>query len=244
MSSVCFVLFLGLLTWKTDWDRPVVALIQFLQHSWRHYVGFVRDLVKARSVGFVETAVEHVGLFFVAKKAGADQRFTIDARASNRHFLRPSSGPLLTGERTLRSITPDVVLECSSPDEKEVSLARRKSRADFTEVSLQLLDPSEWRSAAYGRFFREQNIIVLEARFILYAVRYAESCRPPGCLLILSDNLALVLALSKRRSKHLALLYGHASNLCVWLQGRFCLIVQVDTVRVEWFRQGKSLLRP
>ena len=36
------------------------------QHSGRHYVGFVRDLVKAGCVGFVETAVAHVGLFFFA----------------------------------------------------------------------------------------------------------------------------------------------------------------------------------
>ena len=64
---------------------------------WRHYVGFVRNLVKAGSVEFVERAVEHVGLFFVAKKAGA-QRFIIDARACSRHFLTPPSGPLLTGE--------------------------------------------------------------------------------------------------------------------------------------------------
>ena len=41
-------------------------------------MGFVRDL-KAGSVGFVEAALEHVGLFFVAKKAGA-QRFFFDAR--------------------------------------------------------------------------------------------------------------------------------------------------------------------
>ena len=61
------------------------------QHSRRHYVGFVRDMAKA---GYV---VEYVGLFFVAKKAGA-QRFFIDARASNRHFLNPPSGPLLTSE--------------------------------------------------------------------------------------------------------------------------------------------------
>ena len=60
-------------------------------------MGFVRVMVKAGSIGFVEDAVEHVGLFFVAKKAGA-QRFTIDARASNRHFLKPPSGPLVTKE--------------------------------------------------------------------------------------------------------------------------------------------------
>ena len=49
--------------------HPVVAWIQF--SSTRHCVGFFRDLVKAASVGFVEDAVEHVGLFFVAQKAGS-----------------------------------------------------------------------------------------------------------------------------------------------------------------------------
>ena len=52
-------------------------------------MGFIR-------VGFVEMAVEHFGLFFVAKKVEA-QRFIIDARASNRVFLNPPSGPLRTG---------------------------------------------------------------------------------------------------------------------------------------------------
>ena len=53
--------------------------------------------MKDGSVGFVETAVERVGLFFVARKAGA-QRFIKDARASNRHVLNPPCGPVLTGE--------------------------------------------------------------------------------------------------------------------------------------------------
>ena len=52
------------------------------QHSRRHYVGFICDLVKAGSVGFVATAVELFGLCVVAKKAGA-QGFIIDMRASN-----------------------------------------------------------------------------------------------------------------------------------------------------------------
>ena len=51
------------------------------QHSRRHYVGFVRDLVKAGSLRFVESAVEHVGR----------QRFIIDARASNRLFFESST---------------------------------------------------------------------------------------------------------------------------------------------------------
>ena len=36
------------------------------QHSQRHFVGLVRDLVTAGSVDFVEDAVEHVGLFLVS----------------------------------------------------------------------------------------------------------------------------------------------------------------------------------
>ena len=54
--------------------------------------------------------------------------------------------------------------------------------------------------AGYGGLSREENVIVLEARSIWYAVRYAESNYRPGRLLILSDNLALVLALCKGRS--------------------------------------------
>ena len=73
-------------------------------------------------------------------------------------------------------------------------------------MSLQLLDPSGWKLAAYGGFFREENIIVLEARSILYAVRYAESGHPPGRLLVLSVNLALAPAFCKVRSKHFTLL--------------------------------------
>ena len=67
------------------------------QHCRRHYKGFICDVEKAGSVGFVETAVVHIGLFIVAAKAGA-QRFIIDARASNRHFLNFPSGHLLTRE--------------------------------------------------------------------------------------------------------------------------------------------------
>ena len=40
-------------------------------------------------------------------------------------------------------IVPDVVLEFSSSDEDEVSVALKGSRADFPEVSLQLLDLSK-----------------------------------------------------------------------------------------------------
>ena len=59
------------------------------QYSRRHCVGFIRDLVKAGSVGFVETAVEHVGLFFVAKKAGARDSTSVLGRL---HVDRCSQG--------------------------------------------------------------------------------------------------------------------------------------------------------
>ena len=55
--------------------------------------GFGSRSFESGSVEFVEDAVEHGGLFFFDKKAGA-QRFIIDARANHRHFVRP----LLTGE--------------------------------------------------------------------------------------------------------------------------------------------------
>ena len=57
-------------------------------------------------------------------------------------------------------------------------------------MSLQLLDSSDWKLAAYGGFSREDNIVVHETRSLLYAVRYAQSSYPLGHL-ILSDNLTM-----------------------------------------------------
>ena len=55
-----------------------------------------------------------------------------------------SRAVLFARSRALHSA--GVVSECSSSDEDEVSIARRRSRADLLEVSLQLLDPSGiWR---------------------------------------------------------------------------------------------------
>ena len=58
-----------------DMDTRLGAAVHHVdpvfQHRRRHCVGFTRVLMKAGSVGFVETAVEHVGLFLVAKKGGA-----------------------------------------------------------------------------------------------------------------------------------------------------------------------------
>ena len=101
-----------------------------------------------------------------------------------------------------------------------------------------------WTLAACGGFSRCENITVLEARCILYAVQYAESRYPLGRLLILSDNFALVPALCRGRSKHFDIAFSHASDLCVLFQSKFCLIVQVDTVRFGLFRRRKSFLGP
>ena len=122
---------------------------------------------------------------------------------SERTRLKSSSRSIRVRSRALRSIAPEVDLENSSSDENEVSLPQKECHADFPAVSLQFLDPSQWKLAAYGGFFREENILVLEGRSILCAVRYAESNYP---LPVLSDNLALVLALCKGRSNILTLL--------------------------------------
>ena len=69
-------------------------------------------------------------------------------RVLERTRFKRSSRSIRARSRALRSIAPDVDLECSSSDEDEVSLAQRERGADFPEVSLQLLYPSEWKLVA------------------------------------------------------------------------------------------------
>ena len=90
LSSVCFALFLRLLAWKPHW--PLATLIQSPS------IGdvFIRDLAKVGSVGFVETAVEHVGLFFVAKRLVLRASASVHVQQS--FFFNPPSGPWLTRE--------------------------------------------------------------------------------------------------------------------------------------------------
>ena len=108
--------------------------------------------------------------------------------------------------RALRSIAPDVGSECSSSDENDVSLAQGRVVRTSLGCRYNFFYLLKWTLAAHGGFFREEYTIVVEARSILYAVRCAESNYPPGRLLILSDNLALVLLLCKGRSKLFTLL--------------------------------------
>ena len=80
-------------------------------------------------------------------------------------------------------------MRCRLPD-RRASRTSRKCRCNFWI-------PRNQKLAAYGGFFREEKIILLEARSILYAVRHAESSYLPGRLQTFSDNLALVPALCK-----------------------------------------------
>ena len=86
--------------------------------------------------------------FAFAVREGCRELASEVGRVSERTRFESSPRAIGARLRALRSIAPDVAVECSSSDEDEVSLARRESRADFLEVSLQLLDPSGWRQVA------------------------------------------------------------------------------------------------
>ena len=72
---MCFVLFSEVGDMEARLGPAGRHVDPLLLHSRRHYVGFIRDLVKTGSVGFVEAAVEHVGLFFVAKGWGPEVHY-------------------------------------------------------------------------------------------------------------------------------------------------------------------------
>ena len=78
--------------------------------------------------------------------------------------LREAPSPSVPGRVPSVPSRQEVGFECSSVDEDEVSLA--KELRELPEVSLQLVDLQEWKLTAYGDFFREENIFVLEARSI------------------------------------------------------------------------------
>ena len=68
-----------------------------LSRSRRHYVGFLRDLVKADLLDFTIIPTALCGIFFVCKKDGS-LRLILDARRANQFFRRPPSTHLVTGE--------------------------------------------------------------------------------------------------------------------------------------------------
>ena len=75
----------------------------------------------------------------------------------------------------------------------------------------------------------DRKHLFIEARFILYAVRYAEIRYPQERFLIFSDNLAMVLALCSGRSNNCSL-RSVVRRVCA---SDFVLSFWFDTVRVE-----------
>ena len=106
-------------------------------------------------------------------------------------------------------------------------------------MSLQLVDRSEWRLVAYGGFFRAENIIIIEARSILYAVRDAESRHPLGRLSILSDNLALVPALCTGRSNKFTLLSVMRRIFASGFRARFVLSFRSIPSELNYSDKGR-----
>ena len=115
-------------------------------------------------------------------------------------------------------------------------LPEGKSRADFPEVSSQLLDRSEWKIGGVRWFLPRRKIIILEARSFLYAVHCRKSLSVGTRPDFFCDNLALVLALCKGRSKHFALLSVMRRIFATGF--RISLVVEVGTVGVGYSDKG------
>jgi hypothetical protein len=64
----------------------------------RKYRKFIQYLDGRGLLRFSRCPKEHVGLFFVLKKNGIDQRIIVDARRANRHFRTPPHVDLCTSE--------------------------------------------------------------------------------------------------------------------------------------------------
>ena len=122
---------------------------------------------------------------------------------SERRRLKRSSRSIRARSRARRSTSHKSVWSVQARTRMRCRLPK-ESCADFSEVSLQLPASSAWWHAV--GFSRDEHIIVLETRSTPHAVRSGESCCPPGRLLVLSENLALVLALCKGRSDDVPLL--------------------------------------
>ena len=95
MSSVCFVLFLGWLTCKPVRDWLVTTSIQ--SSSTACVTTWVSSVIWIELVpsGLLKMLL-NTFVFFVMKSG--PQRLIVNARAHNRHFLRPTAEPLLTGD--------------------------------------------------------------------------------------------------------------------------------------------------
>ena len=92
-------------------------------------------------------------VFAFAVREGCRELASEVGRVSERTRCKRFSRSIRARSRALRSIAPGAGLEFSVSDEDVMSLVWRESRADFPEVSMQLLDPSEWKLTPYGDSF-------------------------------------------------------------------------------------------
>ena len=182
------------------WNREIWGMSCLLRNDWTLRWLDVWICTDVSEKGFAFAV--HEGRRELASEAG---------RISVRTRFNRSSRSVRARSRGFRSIALEVGLEFSTSDENEVSLARKECRADFPEVSLQLLDTSKWKLAAHGGFFREENITVLGT----CGGRY-----PPG----LRSSLTIL---------RFCTAFSNALNLCAWFQVRFCPVVQMSTIRAE-----------
>eukprot|EP00973_Karenia_brevis_P064060 8902369-Karenia_brevis.AAC.1 len=85
---------------------------------------------------------------------------------------------------------------------------RFEPNPNFEEIPAGLLKNDSWRSVFSARMYKPENIIMLEGRATLAALRH--KARASHCFrhkhLLLGDNLGLVLALEKGRSSNFGIL--------------------------------------
>ena len=63
-------------------------------------------------------------------------------------------------------------------------------RSDFPEVPLDVLAGDQWVALAIGKFWRSEDILVLEGRVLLYAVRHAAHHSPSSVAILAQAFLA------------------------------------------------------
>ena len=114
-----------------------------------------------------------------------------------------------------------------------MSLARRESRARSIVSTCGSPRNGNWRRTVVSS--ARKNMKVFEARSMQSVVIRRDA------LIIFSDNFAPFADALQRTLNNFFIAFQSCVECCVWYQGRCCLIVQVDSVRVELFRQGNAL---
>ena len=100
-----------------------------------------------------------------------------------------------------------------SASENEFSEMEFEGVSDFFEICAEMLSVYAWRLVDYGRFVRDEDISLLEARSVLGLVQCACERRRNVRIRFLLENLALVLPLTKRRSRSFPGVFTQATEL-------------------------------